>query len=120
MHLLRRSGTGEVFFPREASMGTEALLAEVLLSGFFAIACLRARAQSPRMAGLAPRKLFALTGRLERLRRSRWQWFCIVLLLIVMRRQIGAPLVAELTVAAQFVVFLALPVERHLPGVVGR
>lgn len=97
-------------------MGTEALLAEILLSGFFAIACLRARAGSPSMAGLAPRRLLALTGRLERLRRSRWQWFCIVLVLVLMRVQIGAPLVAELTVAAQFVVFLALPTEKAAIG----
>lgn len=68
------------------------------------------------MAGLAPRRLLALTGRLERLRRSRWQWFCIVLVLVLMRVQIGAPLVAELTVAAQFVVFLALPTEKAAIG----
>ena len=38
-------------------MGTEALLAEILISGFFAVACLRARAESPSIAGLAPRRL---------------------------------------------------------------
>lgn|SRR6185437_14989102 len=101
-------------------MGTEALLAEILLSGFFAIACLCARAESPSIAGLTPRRLFALTGRLERLRRSRWQWFCMVLVLALMRVQIGTPIVAELTVAAQFVVFLALPTEKRVLGVVRR
>lgn len=101
-------------------MGSTALLVEILLSGFFAIACLRARAESPSIAGLAPRRLFALTGRLERLRRSRWQWGCVLLLLIVMRRQMGAPLVAEVTVAAQFLVFLALPAEKQLAGVARR
>jgi hypothetical protein len=99
-------------------MGTEALLAEILLSGFFAVACLRARPESPSMAGLAPKRLLALTNRLERLRRSRWQWFCMVLVLVLMRVQIGVPLVAELTAAAQLIVFLALPTEKHLPGLV--
>jgi hypothetical protein len=90
-------------------VNTPALLAEILLSGFFAIACFQARAEPPSLHSLAPARLFALTGRLERLRRSRWQWFCMVLLLALMRIQIGAPVVAELTVAAQFILFLALP-----------
>lgn len=99
-------------------MGTEALLSEILLSGFFAVACLQARAESPSIAGLAPRRLLALTGRLDRLRRSRWQWFAMILLLVLMRMQIGAPLVAEVTVAAQFIVFLALPSAKPEPGAV--
>lgn len=99
-------------------MGTEALLVEILLSGFFAVACLRARAEAPSIRGLAPKRLFALTGRLERLRRSRWQWFSMVLLLVLMRVQIGTPLMAELTVAAQFIAFLALPTLELLPQAV--
>jgi len=98
-------------------VSTKALLAELLLSGFFAVACLRARAAPPSTQGLAPVRLFALMGRLERLRRSRWQWFCMVLLLMLMRMQVGAPLVAELTVAAQFLVFLALPSAKQPLGV---
>ena len=98
-------------------MSTQALLAEILLSGFFAVACFQARAESPSIHGLAPGRLFALTSRIERLRRSRWQWFCMVLLLMLMRRQMGAPLVAELTVAAQFIVFLALPSAKRPVGV---
>jgi hypothetical protein len=98
-------------------VSTQALLAEILLSGFFAVACLRARAESPGMQGFTPSRLFALMGRLERLRRSRWQWFCMVLLLILLRMQAGAPLMAELTVAAQFVVFLALPSAKQPLGV---
>ncbi len=93
-------------------MGTQALLVEILLSGFFAIACFRARADSHDVSGLAPQRLFVLTDRLERLKRSRWQWFAMVLLLFVMRKQIGAPLLAELTVLAQFIVFLALPSQK--------
>lgn len=98
-------------------MNPQALLAEILLSGFFAVACLRARADSPSLRGLAPVKLFALSGRLERLRQSRWQWVCMVMLLLLIRKQMGAPLVAELTVAAQFVVFLALPSAKQPAGV---
>lgn len=98
-------------------MDIQAFLVEILLSGFFAVACLRARAESPSLAGLAPGRLFALTGRFERLRRSRWQWFAMVLLLIVMRKEIGAPLIAELTVAAQFIVFVSMPSAKQAVGV---
>ncbi len=90
-------------------MGTQALFVEILLSAFFAVACLRARSDAPSLRGLTPRRLFSLTGRLDRLRRSRWQWFSMVLLLVLMRLQMGVPLVAEITVAAQFLAFLALP-----------
>lgn len=99
-------------------MGTEALLAEILISGFFAVACLRARAESPSIAGPAPRRLLALTGRLDRLRRSRWQWVAMVMLLVLMRMQMGVPLVAEITAAAQFIVFLALPSVKQGAGAV--
>jgi hypothetical protein len=90
---------------------------ELLIAGFFAVACFRARAESPGLRGLAPGRLFVLTGRFERLRQSRWQWVCMVLLLILVRMQMGAPLVAELTVAAQFIVFLALPSAKEPQGV---
>jgi len=97
-------------------MRMQALLAECLLSGFFAIACLRARAGSSDVHGITLRGMFALSSRLERLRRSRWQWFCMVLLLVLMRMQAGAPLIAELTVAIEFTIFLALPGAKELPG----
>jgi hypothetical protein len=97
-------------------MRTQALLAECLLSGFFAIACLRARAGSSDMQSLTLKGMFALSSRLERLRRSRWQWFCMVLLLVLMRMQAGAPLIAELTVAIEFIIFLALPAAKEMPG----
>jgi len=101
-------------------MGTQALLVEVLLSAFFAIACFRARADSSDFRGLAPQKLFYLTDRIERLRTSRWQWCAMVGLLIVVRLQSGAPMVAELTVLVQFIVFLALPTQKSLQGVMHR
>jgi hypothetical protein len=93
-------------------MGTQALLVEALLSGFFAVACFRARAGSAGMRELTPRRLFVLTDRVERLRRSRWQWCSMIALLVLVRLQSGTPLVAELTVLAQFIVFLALPTQR--------
>lgn len=101
-------------------MSTQALLAEILISGFFAIACFRARAEVPTARGLAPQRLFALTDRLERLSRSRWQWFAMVLLLYVMRNQTGAPMVAEITALTQFVIFLALPTLKPSSGVLQR
>ena len=90
-------------------MGLQAILVELMLSGFFAVACFRSRAESPDVRGLAPQKLFMLTDRLDRLRKSRWQWCAMVMLLIVVRLQQGTPLVAEVTVLAQFMLFLALP-----------
>lgn len=99
-------------------MGTQALLVEVLLSAFFAVACFRARAGSSSPWNLAPQRLFVLTDRLERLRRSRWQWFSMVLLLVLLRLQRGAPMVAELTVAAQMLVFLVLPTQKRQPEVI--
>jgi hypothetical protein len=99
----------------EGKMGTQALLVEILLSGFFAVACFRARAESPDIRGLAPQRLFVLTDRLKRLHSSRWQWCSMVIVLILMRMQRGAPLVAELTVLVQFIVFLALPAQKTSP-----
>ena len=96
-------------------MSTQALLVEVLLSAFFAIACFRARSGSSDVRGLAPKRLFVLTDRIERLRISRWQWCSMVLLLLLVRMQHGAPMVAEFTVLLQFIVFLALPSQKSSP-----
>jgi hypothetical protein len=91
----------------------KALLLEVLLSGFFAVACIRARAFEVEAVALAPRDFLRLTDRLERLRRTRWQWFSMVLVIVLVRLQSGLPLVVELTALAQFVTFLALPTQGH-------
>ena len=107
-------------YTTEGTVGTQAMLMEVLLSGFFALACFKARAESPSVHGLAPQRLLMLVDRVERLRRSRWQWFAMVLLLMVMRMQAGAPMVAELTVVAQFVVFLALPTQKRTAAALSR
>jgi hypothetical protein len=93
-------------------MGTQALLMELLLSGFFAVACFRARGESPEDWRIAPSRLFAMTDRVERLRRSRWQWFAMVLLLVMVRMQRGAPMIAEVTVVVQFILFLMLPTQK--------
>lgn len=97
---------------------TQALMIELLMAGFFSVACFRARATtSPALSGVTPRALFGLTGRLDRLRRSRWQWFCMVLLLVLVRVQLGTPLVVELTAVAEFIVFMALPAVQPNTGV---
>ncbi len=93
-------------------MSTQALLVEVLLSAFFAVACFRARAEFSDIRGIAPQRLFTLKNRIDRLRSSRWQWCAMVVLLIVMRAQVGTPMIAEFTVLAQFIVFLALPTQK--------
>src|SRR5271154_5862103 len=89
-------------------MANRAILVELMLAGFFAVACIRTCIPS------SPDKLhigdlFRLPSRWERLRRSRWQWFSMVALLLVIRMQMGVPFVLELTVGLQFLLFLALP-----------
>jgi hypothetical protein len=39
----------------------------------------------------------------------------MVVLLLLVRVQQGAPMAAELTVLAQFIIFIALPSEKHSP-----
>lgn len=91
-------------------MSTTAMLLETLVAGFFAIACFKARATGPAAKlALRPRDLLRLTDRLDRLSRSRWQWISMVGIILLVRIQSGVPLVVELTAAAQFLLFLALP-----------
>jgi hypothetical protein len=94
-------------------MSTKALYLELLVSGFFAIACFKARATDLRSAAVTPRNFFQLKNRLERLSITRWQWFSMVLLVMAVRLQSGVPLMVEITAAAQFVIFLALPVQKQ-------
>jgi hypothetical protein len=87
---------------------TITMLTELLLAGFFAVACIRACV--PVTEGtLRFSDLFRFPGRIERLRRSRWQWFSVVGLLLVIRLQLGLPFVLEAIVAVEFLVFLAVP-----------
>lgn len=90
-------------------MNQRTILVEVMLAGFFAIACIRTLAPTDPESKLHFRDLLRLPGRLERLQRTRWQWFSMVGLLLVIRLQQGVPLILEVTVAIQFLVFLALP-----------
>jgi hypothetical protein len=96
-------------------MSTQALLLELLLSGFFAVACFKARAEDLGKVALTPRNFFRLTDRLERLSRTRWQWFAMVLVVVLVRMQSGLPLLIELTAGLQFVIFLALPAAKRTP-----
>ena len=92
------------------------MLVETILAGFFAVACLRACVPANPNGKLSFSDLLRFPGRLERLKRSRWQWFSMVALLLVLRLQAGLPLVLELIVLVEFVVFLALPVKSRPPG----
>jgi hypothetical protein len=60
--------------------------------------------------------LLRFPGRIERLRRSRWQWFAMVSLMIVLRLQQQLPLVLELMAALQLLLFLALPTRTAARG----
>jgi hypothetical protein len=98
-------------------MNQQTMLVELILGGFFAVACMRTSVPSALDGTLHFGDLLRLPGRIERLRRSRWQWFSMVGLLLVIRLQKGMPLVLEITVALMFVLFLAAPTRA--PGKVG-
>jgi hypothetical protein len=90
-------------------MSNQTMLVELILGGFFAVACMRTSMPVAPEGKLHFSDLLRLPGRIERLRRSRWQWFSMVALLLVVRLQKGMPLVLEVTVALMFLLFLALP-----------
>ncbi len=93
----------------------ETVFFELLISGFFAVACIRACVPSS-PGKLAFTDLFRFPGRLERLRRTRWQWFSMVGVLLVFRLQAGWPLALELIVLVEFVLFLAVPAMAKTSG----
>ena|SRR5437762_11755510 len=86
-------------------------LLELLLAGFFAIACFRARA--PQSSNQKPTlgSFFRFSSRLERLRRSRWQWFSMVAIMLVLRVQHQLPPAVEIMVGMMFLIFLVFPVR---------
>ncbi|MGA8768048.1 MAG: hypothetical protein WB559_13600 [Candidatus Acidiferrales bacterium] len=90
-------------------MNQQTILVELILGGFFAVACMRTSVPAAPGGRMHFGDLLRLPGRIERLRRSRWQWFSMVALLLVIRLQKGMPLVLEVTVALMFLVFLAVP-----------
>ncbi|MBZ5687426.1 MAG: hypothetical protein LAP86_20600 [Acidobacteriia bacterium] len=87
-------------------------LFELLMAGFFAVACLRAHGPFATDSKVTFGEFVRLPDRLERLRRSRWQWASMVAILLVTRLQQPIPLGMEIMIAAQFMLFMALPV-RH-------
>lgn len=93
-------------------MNEKTVLIELLLAGFFAVACLRAQRPVNRDKKLSD--FFRLTGRMERLRRSRWQWFGMVAFMLVLRLQNALPAVLELMVVLEFALFMAMPASGAL------
>jgi hypothetical protein len=92
-------------------MDGKTILIELLVAGFFGVACMRAREHPGTNLRLSLGDLFSLPTRLERLRRSRWQWFAMVAFMLVLRLQDQLPVAVELMAALEFAVFLALPVK---------
>ena len=100
-------------------MTWQSTLIALLLSGFFAVACIKASAAGREQApggNPSPRDMFRLPGRLERFRRSRWQWIAMVSLMIVLRLQQQLPASLELMAALELLVFLLLPVHSQMEG----
>jgi hypothetical protein len=96
-------------------MNLPMMLVEVILAGFFSVACIRACVPASPNGKLVFSDLFRFPGRIERLRRSRWQWFSMVALLLVIRLQAGLPLLLEAIVAVEFMIFMALPTKAETP-----
>jgi hypothetical protein len=90
-------------------MNQQTMLVELILGGFFAVACMRTSIPVAPDGRLHFSDFLRLPGRIERLRRSRWQWFSMVAFVLVIRMQKGMPLVLEITVALMFLLFLAMP-----------
>jgi len=85
-------------------------LIEALVTAFLGITCLLAR--SPMRAS----KAYGGFIHIERLRRSRWQWFSMVVLLFLLRLQNVLPAKVELVVGLQFLIFLVLPIRMLVSG----
>ena len=84
-------------------------LFELLMAGFFAVACLRAHGPIATNSRPTIGEFLRLPDRLERLRRTRWQWASMVAILLLVRLQQPIPLGLEIMIAVQFVLFMALP-----------
>jgi hypothetical protein len=90
-------------------MDMKTISIEILLAGFFAVACLRAHARFDENARLRIVDFFRLSGRVDRLRASRWAWFSLVAFMLVLRLQQQLPLTTELIALLEFTVFVMLP-----------
>jgi len=84
-------------------MAASALVLQTLLSGFAAIAWMRARPAD------APLFTLRLIPRLARLRRTRAQWIAFVAVLLVARLQGALTPAVELLAALEMVLFFCLP-----------
>jgi hypothetical protein len=100
----------------EMTENTRTILLELLLGGFFAVACIRASVPSAVNGKFRLGDLLRFPNRLERLRRTRWQWFSMVAVLLAVRLQTGVPTILEAIVAIQFAIFFALPTRTGLLG----
>ena len=89
------------------------LLVELLGVVFLAVACFWARPQSRVGKESGWRNFPRLANRIERLRRSRWQWFSMLATMLALRMQSKFPPTVELTVGLLFLVLLAFPI-RHV------
>ncbi|HXF13096.1 MAG TPA: hypothetical protein VN517_08075 [Terriglobales bacterium] len=90
-------------------MDWKPILIETLLAGFFAVACLRAHPPFPEDSQLRLIDFFQLSGRIDRLRQSRWAWFSLVAFMLVLRLQQQLPLITEVVALCEFSIFMALP-----------
>ncbi len=92
-------------------MNVKTALIELLLAGFFAVACIRAQAPAALKCSSVRKftDFFRLPGRLERLQRSRWQWFAMVAVMLMLRLQQQLPPAVEVIAVIEFALFLALP-----------
>ncbi len=101
-------------------MDGKTVLFELLMAGFFAVACVRAHGPVSLAHRMSFGDFFRLYDRVERLRRTRWQWFSMVALMLIIRLQQPVPLGLEIMVAVQFLLFLALPVRANTRSGVAR
>jgi len=93
------------------TQNTALRLVEVLLSSFFTVACIKAHGPFALEKKPAFGDFFRLTDRIERLRRSRWQWFSIVAIMLILRLQHQLPPAVEIMVGMMFLIFLVFPVQ---------
>lgn len=82
-----------------------------LPASLFAPGYIRAHAGSDPRPKTLRLDFFSKSGRLKRLRRSRWQWLTIVAIILVLRVQHQLPPAVEIMVGMMFLIFLVAPVK---------
>jgi hypothetical protein len=87
---------------------------ELLVAGFFGIACFWA----PTRSNAGTNALFAwiarLSLRVDLLRRSRWQWLTVIGTMLGLRIQHQLPPAVELMVGLTFLILLAFPLRQMI------